>query len=184
MQKTNELYTPPHRVYAKRHFSIKSVLSLLRGAPLTPKSGLVVLRGAFFGSKNCTFSKRSVFLLRGACFQTCQNICVFTCNPSACSKPCCFIVCPGRFFPWVGHGPKHIAFYSESVQMRVFRVRGALLGTVPFVLGRCFLDVFSFGHRLVQGVAIYGRFVSPMCHHGGLEMRPNATHKTTINSHP
>ena len=48
----------------------------MRGASRYSESALVVLRGAFFETKTCAFSKVDVFLLRGACFQTCQIICV------------------------------------------------------------------------------------------------------------
>ena len=110
-----------------------------------------MLRGAFFETKTCAFSKRSVFLLRGACFQTCQIICVFTCNPCTCSKPCCFIMCTGHFFPWAGHTTKHMIFYSKSAQMRVFRVRGALLKLGSAGPGRCFLEVFRFCVKICLG---------------------------------
>ena len=41
-------------------------------------------------------------------------------------------------------GHTTIAFYRESVQMRVLPARGALLGMVPVGLGRRFLDIIRF----------------------------------------
>ena len=59
--KTNELYTSPRGVYGKRYFSIKSVLSLVRGAPWPQKVASLCCAVRFLRPKLVHFQKLMYF---------------------------------------------------------------------------------------------------------------------------